>query len=106
MYWRLLTKSQVVLSICLGATCIFGDISVSRNSDSRALKAICDNFTHALVGFFTAILILSGLREHISAYDRLWMIIVCSCVSSWIDIDHFIVAKSWQLRVNAITMRK
>lgn len=100
MYWKLLPRSQMPLSICLGAICIFGDMAVERNGDLPLLKAICDNFTHALIGFITAIQMLSELREYINAYDRLWMIIVSTCVSSLIDVDHFIAANSWQLRVS------
>lgn len=89
----------MLLSVCLGVTCLIGDNLVERFSNFAIFKAICDNFTHGLIGFLSAFLIVSELRDHVLWNERSLLIAACTIVSSLIDIDHFIAARSWNLSV-------
>lgn len=96
---RILPVLHICLTIVLGVVCIVGDWMVELNSNSKIAKAIVDNATHTCVGLLTAPLLLIQLNRRISSFDRNAIIIVCCLVSSLIDIDHFIVARSLNLTV-------
>lgn len=89
----------MLLSICLGVTCLVGDILTDRFANSLILKAFCDNLTHRLIGLFSALIIVSEIRYQVENPERALLIAACSFVSSLIDIDHFIAAGSWALKV-------
>lgn len=62
-------------------------------------RAILDNVTHATIGFLSAIILISETNHRIIQTERCFLIVVNVLVSSLIDVDHFIVAKSWKLSV-------
>lgn len=96
---RLLAFLRISLTALLAVVCIFGDWLVGLNSNSSIAKAIFDNVTHACVGLLTASLLFIQLDRRISSAERNAAIIVCCLVSSLIDVDHFIAARSWKLTV-------
>lgn len=99
MYYLLFLNKRVIISICLVVICIFGDYLVELSANYRHVKAICDNLTHGLIGFFTALIILTELTISPTLREQLILITACAVSSSLIDVDHFIAAKSWHLKV-------
>lgn len=96
---RLLPILRIFLTALLAIVCVCGDWLVGLNSNSPIAKAIFDNATHAGVGLLTAAILFIQLERRISSAERNAAIIVCCLVSSIIDIDHFIAARSWKLTV-------
>lgn len=90
---------RLILPLLNGGICVLGDQLVEWNSGSHLQKAICDNATHAFIGFVNALTILYELNRRISWTERVNLVIMSMLVSSLIDLDHFIVAKSMNLTV-------
>lgn len=97
--YNIITKNSLVLSILNGGICMLGDY-LGKNQGSIITKAIFDNVTHATIGFFSAIILILESNHRIARTERCYLIFVSVFVSSLIDIDHFIVAKSLKLTVN------
>ncbi|XP_041983810.1 transmembrane protein 267 [Aricia agestis] len=87
----------LAISICFAAA--FGDFIVfkSRYSDSQVFTALADNSVHAALGFLSALQFFS-LGVNISTEACIYNIIFCTAVSSLIDVDHVILAKSFYFR--------
>lgn len=89
-----------ILTILNGGVCIFGDCLVDIDHELPILKAICDNLTHATIGTLSALILVREINHyHIDGIERITLIIMCTLVSSFIDLDHFVVAKSLKLSV-------
>lgn len=97
--YRTLAFLRAALTTFMAVVCIVGDWLVERNSNSSITKAILDNVTHACVGLLTGLLLFVQVERRISSAEKYAAIIVCCLVSSLIDIDHFIAARSWKLKV-------
>lgn len=93
--WRL--KNYLFFSVLNGAICVFGDELVKYNANSLIIRAICDNLTHALCGLLSAIIITLDENKRINWTERLSLIGFCAAISSFIDLDHFLAAKSIKL---------
>lgn len=94
------SNSTLFLSIINGGICIFGDYLVDINHESLIAKAIFDNVTHAAIGFFSAIILILASNHRVIRTEQYLLVFVNVVVSSLIDVDHFIVAKSLKLSVN------
>lgn len=94
-------RNPITLTICNGIVSLLGDEIVKWNTNSLLLKAICDNSTHALNGFLCALIILLQIDLQLAWNERIVLLLVGALVASGIDLDHFIVARSTQLEVNA-----
>lgn len=81
-----------VLCAMSAITCWLGDLKLRRTSEPL-IKALADSATHGLVGLFTAAIILTECS------DKLYLAVGCMVMSSMIDLDHFIAAKSLKLSV-------
>lgn len=97
--YRTLAFLRISLTTLVPIVCIFGDWLVEQNSNSSIAKVIFDNATHACVGLLTAPLLFIQFERRILSAEKNAAIIVCGLVSSLIDIDHFIAARSWKLTV-------
>lgn len=88
---------HLILSCLIGIVSIVGDVAL-KYEHRPVLRAIFDNSTHALVGAlsWSAIVVLSKK----SVMQNLTQISICFFMSSFIDLDHFIAAKSWKLDVS------
>lgn len=80
------------MSAIIAVTCVVGDKKLQSISNSLT-KAFLDNAIHGFVGFFSAII---AFTDH---SDKIYLAIACMMVSSLIDVDHFITAKSLKLSV-------
>lgn len=91
--------TNLILTILNGCICILGDSLVDINHELPILKAICDNLTHATIGTLSASILVRETYQHIDGIERITLIILCTLLSSFIDLDHFVVAKSLKLSV-------
>ena len=80
------------LSSVIAVACVVGDKKVQSMSEPFT-KALIDNSTHAIIGLLSAIIVL------IDQWDSIYFAVVCMMVSSFIDLDHFLAAKSYKLSV-------
>lgn len=82
-----------LVSCAIAVTCKMGDKLLQTMSAGQLSKAIVDNVTHALVGLLSGIIVVSSHQE------KLHLAIGCMLISSLIDADHFIAARSLKLVV-------
>lgn len=93
----MLTKIiQVISPFLIGIISITGD-TIIKNSDDIVIRAISDNLTHGLVAGISWLLIIV-INQH-SIIKNIPSIALCTAMSSFIDVDHFIEARSWRLNV-------
>lgn len=85
------------LTLLLAIVAITGDYIVS-HSRLHIFQAIFDNVTHCVIGGLSWFLVCIICKRY-NSYQTLLEVAVCALVSSLIDIDHFIVAKSIYLKV-------
>ncbi|KAK0168361.1 hypothetical protein PV327_002172 [Microctonus hyperodae] len=89
---------QVISLFLIGIISVTGD-KIVKNSDDMVIRAISDNLTHGLVAGISWLLV-TVINQH-SIINNIPCIVLCATISSLIDIDHFIEARSWKL--NAAT---
>lgn len=87
---------NTVLSALIVVTCYVGDKKLHATNERQIVRAFFDNATHGLVGLFAC-----GIA-FIDNWDKMYMAVVCMLISSAIDVDHFIVARSLHLKVRNI----
>lgn len=90
--WNIIFK--IVLTILIGVTSFLGDICL-KYVQSPVTRAISDNLTHALVGGLTWMLILILSKKNL--VQNLYGLFLSFALSSFIDVDHFLSARSWRL---------
>lgn len=91
-----INKRKVVVSVAIGYMAGICDKN-SMGQEDRLSAAIVDNFSHAAIGFLTWLGVLCAepsfkIKSHILEF------LLCAIVSSIIDLDHFIEAKSFSLK--------
>lgn len=90
----------MVLSIIL--VCIIGDKLVEITRSSHWKKAIIDNVTHGIVGALAAAVVLFNFKDRITVSEIIILIVLACVLSSVIDVDHFIEARSFHIHVSTI----
>ncbi|XP_015183827.1 PREDICTED: transmembrane protein C5orf28 [Polistes dominula] len=98
--WHVILK--IALTSLIGICSFLGDMCLKYVENTMA-RAILDNLTHAIVGGLVWILILVLFKKSLA--QHLCSIIFSFILSSFIDIDHFLTARSWKLS-DAITLNK
>ncbi|KAH0946600.1 hypothetical protein HN011_010463 [Eciton burchellii] len=93
MYGRELW-SRVILTCAIGACSILGDFDLKYGKNELE-RAVFDNVTHATIGGLTWMLIVILSRK--SLMRNLDSIFSCFLLASFIDLDHFIAARSWHI---------
>ncbi|XP_050678127.1 transmembrane protein 267 [Leptidea sinapis] len=85
---------RILLPITICCVAIVGDYIVlkCKYSESFLFRAISDNTVHALIGMLSAMLFMDGIDLTKQAY--FYNVAFCTIISSFIDLDHFLVAKS------------
>ena len=88
------------LILSLLFTCIVGDYLLY-NVENSLVKAVSDNTTHGFVGFLSWFIIIYNVQgSFLSNIKSNWKGLLASgLISCFIDIDHFIVAHSLNLKV-------
>ncbi|XP_015585715.1 transmembrane protein 267 [Cephus cinctus] len=92
------TKRETILCIFVTsmiALCSHLGDRMLKHGSTPAMRAIFDNLTHATVGALTWSLIIILSRK--SVVHNVFQIVSCFLVSSLIDLDHFLSARSWRL---------
>lgn len=97
--YQIITFSRITLTTLVIVVCVGGDWLVELNSNSPIGKAAFDNITHAIVGLLSAAILFIQVEQRFSSFERIAAIATCFSISSLIDIDHFIVARTWTLSV-------
>ncbi|XP_022106605.1 transmembrane protein 267-like [Acanthaster planci] len=84
--------------IFLGMACVSLDhlLQLPAVASSRYYRAVVDNFTHGLVGLLSWAIVIETVLP--SNCHQLGEILLCGVLSSILDADHFIVAKSIYLQ--------
>lgn len=82
------------LSTAIVVTCLIGDKRLHSIKQTPLIRAVADNMTHGLIGLFTSAIVF------IESWDKIYFAVVCMILSSAIDVDHFIAAKSLRLSVS------
>lgn len=96
---KTLVQYGIFIFVCLGCDrLISATWSIKAewiDANRRMVIAIMDNFTHGFIALYAWILSLEfdvNARNFVSG-------ILCAVLSCAIDIDHFLLAGSWKLRV-------
>lgn len=91
----------LITNIITIVICITGDMLLDKEYNNHLIKALIDNATHSGVGLTSGFVILYlSDRKHLSLLSKCFLILCCTFISSFIDLDHFIAARSFQLKVN------
>lgn len=83
-----------VLSACVLITCMVGDKCMRMANKPQLFRAVADNISHALIGLFSCAIVVAENS------DNFYLAVICLIISSLIDADHFISAKSFKLAVS------
>lgn len=97
MFFIAINKKKFTISVIIAAVALIGDKN-SENQPNRLAAAFCDNLTHALIGAFTWIGMCVAKTSHPTLLYFI-EIAVCGMFSSLMDLDHFLAAKSFHLKV-------
>ena len=91
----------LILEMLLVGVCLLGDQLLTDLEDGL-LKALSDNITHILIGVLSWFIIIYNVKTALSEnlQTHLAQCAAAAAISSLIDIDHFIMAKSIHLEVN------
>ena len=91
----------LILEILLVGVCLVGDQLLTDLEDGL-LKALSDNITHILIGVLSWFIIIYNVKTVLSEnlQTSLAQCVAAAAISSLIDIDHFIMAKSIHLEVD------
>ncbi|XP_049293772.1 transmembrane protein 267 [Anopheles funestus] len=84
--------------VILCCVCVFGDKLTEYVQKSALLRACIDNATHAFIGCVVAEITLHSLKYQVSHQEYCLLLFVALIVSSFIDLDHFIEARSFSLQ--------
>ncbi|XP_055536911.1 transmembrane protein 267 isoform X3 [Wyeomyia smithii] len=88
----LLLKHALMLLICIA-----GDKLQLVVQKPHLLRAVIDNASHALIGLIASEIVVHHYKDHLGR-SQMYGLIATGCVlSSVIDLDHFIEAKSFHL---------
>lgn len=91
---------KIALSILLGVISVLGDCLVDASKPSNhLLAAILDNLTHAFIGALSAFIIVVDYHDRLTVLEQKILIVFGFLTAGLIDVDHFIQAKSFRLKV-------
>ncbi|CAH1402525.1 unnamed protein product [Nezara viridula] len=92
------TIISVVITVLIVIIALCGDKLLTK-VDNHFFKAIIDNTTHASIGLFSwAIVVFSSNSIHNLKLSHFAEILSCGIIASFIDLDHFIAARSLTLQ--------
>lgn len=101
----LFSIKQLALPVILGATCLVGDIILDIVK-YELLRSLCDNLTHALIGALSALILVLKLHDRLSSDEQKLLVIFGFTAAALVDVDHFIEARSFRLKVNSTSFLK
>lgn len=92
-------------SFLLAVFCLLGDYVVFKwpliqSKDRKLVKAVSDSLLHGIIaGWSSAHLLLWQPEPTLSVGVSSALVIISILIATGIDLDHFIEAKSWNLKV-------
>ena len=91
------TSQVAIWSFALAMVCLLGDHLCSALSEAELLwQALADSATHGAVGMMSwAVVVMPGLSP-----ARWTQCVLCGVLASVLDVDHFLQARSLQLKVS------
>lgn len=94
---ELLFNVSTYLTLLIVVVALGGDYVVE-TSRSPVLKAINDNLTHGLIGGLSwMVYCVKRRKSRLIVFE----VVLCTLLSSLIDLDHFVAAKSVLLKVSS-----
>ncbi|XP_073966678.1 transmembrane protein 267 [Choristoneura fumiferana] len=89
--------AKIALTLLLCSSPFVGDYVVfkSKFSSSQVFRAFSDSIVHAIIGFLSSLVFFSQ-ETSVMGYAKLYNVILCTLISSFIDVDHVFVARSLQ----------
>lgn len=94
----LILSLKSYLTLLLVIIAITGDYIVL-HSRLHIFQALFDNATHSIIGGLSWVIVCNICKRY-NSYQTICEVAVCALVASIIDLDHFIVAKSFYLKVS------
>ena len=93
----------LILELLLLGACLLGDQLLGDLEDGL-LKALSDNITHILIGVLSWFIIIYNVKTTLieNLQSSLVQCIAAAATSSLIDVDHFIMARSFHLEVRVM----
>lgn len=89
-----------ILTISLASLCFAGD-HILKISNKNVVRAIVDSCTHSLVSIVSWLIVLLKCHNHSSMIkNSVFEIFLSGIFASVIDVDHFILARSINLKVS------
>ncbi|CAG9790631.1 unnamed protein product [Diatraea saccharalis] len=90
---------NISLTVGLCFTAVFGDFLVFRSNftNSQVIRAVTDNLVHAIIGCLSAMIFFNH-ETNLTRQACHLNIAFCTMLSSFIDVDHFLVARSLHLK--------
>lgn len=89
---------RILLNVLLITIELIGDEIPSAHSIAWKLRLVLDNGIHGLIAAFSWLIITDCQYELISR--NLIEVLLCGCLGALIDLDHFIEARSFYIKVN------
>lgn len=97
----LLFNVSTYLTLLIVVVALGGDYVVE-TSRSPVLKAINDNLTHGLIGGLSwMVYCVKRRKSQLGLRLIVFEVVLCTLLSSLIDLDHFVAAKSVLLKVGS-----
>ncbi|KAI8431789.1 hypothetical protein MSG28_016209 [Choristoneura fumiferana] len=92
--------AKIALTLLLCSSPFVGDYVVfkSKFSSSQVFRAFSDSIVHAIIGFLSSLVFFSQ-ETSVMGYAKLYNVILCTLISSFIDVDHVFVARSLQWKL-------
>lgn len=102
MFYKISFFVHFVLIFFIITTSLVGDYLVEQ-SNIHLHKALFDNATHAAIAGISWLIVCFRFKYD-DVLNILGEVLACASLASVIDVDHFVVAKSLQLKVNPISL--
>ncbi|CAH1964038.1 unnamed protein product [Acanthoscelides obtectus] len=93
-FLKFFNLSAILISL-LGLTAVVGDYLVL-HTNLDLFQAVFDNATHAIIGGLTWFIFCLRYKNS-NTFQNLAEVAVCATISSVIDLDHFVAARSLRL---------
>ncbi|XP_053665188.1 transmembrane protein 267 [Anopheles marshallii] len=84
--------------VTLCCVCVFGDKLTEYVQNPALSRACIDNATHAFIGCVAAEIVLHSFKYQLARQEYCLLLFTGMIVSSFIDLDHFIEARSFSLQ--------
>ncbi|KAH1005331.1 hypothetical protein HUJ04_006336 [Dendroctonus ponderosae] len=106
--YRVLLNVNVLLTVSVSVAAVLGDYLITI-CNSPLGKALCDNITHALIGGLAWTICYLNRAKTLEESDQrhgALEVLACTFLSSVIDLDHFIAARSTLLKNATALMQR